>query len=241
MNSSNSTNANPTAAALNLLAARYNYNHWIYKNIRRFIGDNILEVGAGIGNISDFIMNKPELTLIDNDEQFVTYLKGKYHFRKAEYCKIYNADINSIENSPLQGSRFDTIICLNVLEHIKDDKKAFTNMVSLLAPQGKLLLLVPAFSFLYGEMDKTYGHVRRYDKRSLATLAASHPVMIKKSFYMNLAGVVGWFVHGKILRRKILSERQSIIFDKLVPVLSVIERMIPPPIGQSLIFIAEKQ
>jgi SAM-dependent methyltransferase len=234
------TKEDPTESALHLLATRYNYNHWIFKNIRKFIGNDILEIGAGIGNITDFIMNRSRLALIDNNERFVTYLKGKYHFRTTEHCKIYNADIVAIEKSPVASCRYDTIICLNVLEHIENDVKAFANMVSLLAPGGKLILLVPAFSFLYGTMDKTYGHIRRYNKKTLRGYAAKHPLAVTKCCYMNVLGVFGWFLHGKILRRNALPQNQTIIFDKLVPLLSLIERLLPPPLGQSLLFIAER-
>lgn len=242
MNTQNAKSASDHVTdALNLLAERYNYNHWIYDNIRSFIGNTILEVGAGIGNITDFLMNKPDLTLIDNQEDLVAHLKEKYFFRTEEHCRKYCVDIEKIADSPLGGTQYDTIICLNVLEHIEDDKNAFNNMVSLLAPHGKLILLLPALPWLHGSMDQMYGHIRRYSKIMLQTLAADQNVSIAHMRYMNFVGVFGWYFYGKIIKQSLLPSKQTVLFDKLVPLFSTIEKIIHPPIGQSILCVIEKQ
>ena len=150
-----------------LLSERYNYNYWIYNNIQKFIGNNILEVGAGIGNITDFIMFKDKLTLIDIDQNYVHYLNAKYSFRDKSNFSALRADIQDIKSSPLAIKTYDTIICLNILEHLKNDQKADENMTSLLQPGGRLIILVPALNILYGSMDVSFGHYRRYNKKQL--------------------------------------------------------------------------
>jgi 2-polyprenyl-3-methyl-5-hydroxy-6-metoxy-1,4-benzoquinol methylase len=224
-----------------LLSERYNYNHWIYDNIQYFIGCNILEVGAGIGNITDFIIFRKNLTVIDIDQYYVNYLNAKYSFRDKSNFSALNADIQDIQSSPLAEKTFDTIICLNILEHLKNDRAAVENMSSLLQPGGKLIILVPALKKLYGSMDISFEHYRRYDKRELKLLIQGHNLEILNFYYMNFLGLLGWFFNGRILNKKNLPENQTKLFDKLVPFLGLAEKLIKPPVGQSLILIAQKK
>jgi len=126
--------------SLLLLSKRFNYNRWIYNNIKDFIGDNILEVGAGIGNITDFIIFKQTLTLIDINPDYINYLREKYAFLDPSNFSVHHVDIQDIQSSPLNGKKFDTIICLNILEHLENDRLAVENMSSLLLPGGKLII-----------------------------------------------------------------------------------------------------
>ncbi len=228
--------------SLEILASRYNYNHWIYNNIRNYIGQNILEVGAGIGNISDFLMFKKQITLLDVEPTYVDYLKQKYGFRKPDSLKIYNQDISAKNLGELNNRKYDTIILLNTLEHIKDEKQTMQNMAKLCVPGGKIIILVPALQSIYGSTDKAFGHYRRYNKNSLLKLIKPlADLKIKKIYYMNFLGIFGWFLNGKVLKNKYLPEKQTRIFDILVPFIGLLEKIIKPPIGQSLIAIFEKQ
>ena len=227
--------------SLLLLSGRYNYNYWIYNNIQNFIGNNILEVGAGIGNITDFIMFKNKLTLIDIEQHYVHYLNAKYSFRDKSNFSAFKADIQDIKSSSLAETIYDTIICLNILEHLKNDRKAVKNMSSLLQPGGKLIILVPALNMLYGSMDDSFGHYRRYNKKQLKLLIQEHDLEIIKLYYMNFLGLLGWFFNGRIFKNKELPEKQTKLFDKLVPFLGLTEKIIKPPLGQSLILVAQKK
>jgi 2-polyprenyl-3-methyl-5-hydroxy-6-metoxy-1,4-benzoquinol methylase len=224
-----------------LLSERYNYNHWIYDNIQYFIGDNILEVGAGIGNITDFIIFRKNLTVIDINQYYVDYLNTKYSFRDKSNFSALNVDIQDIKSSPLADKTFDTIICMNILEHLKNDKDAVENMSALLQPEGRLIILVPALKTLYGSMDISFEHYRRYNKKELKLLIQEHNLEIVKFYYMNFLGLLGWFFNGRILKREELPENQTKLFDKLVPFLGLAEKVIKPPLGQSLILIAQKK
>ncbi|GAB6269401.1 MAG: hypothetical protein STSR0002_21430 [Smithella sp.] len=227
--------------SLLLLSKRYNYNHWIYDNIQDFIGDDILEVGAGIGNITDFIMFKNKLTLIDIDQNYIDYLKAKYSFRDKSNFKVFRTDIQDIKSSLLATNTYDTIICLNILEHLRNDEKAVENMISLLQPGGRLIILVPALNILYGSMDVSFGHYRRYNKKKLKLLIQGQDLDIVKFYYLNSLGLFGWFINGRILKNEELPEYQTKLFDKLVPFLGLAEKIIKPPLGQSLILIAQKK
>lgn len=227
--------------SLLLLSERYNYNHWIYNNIQNFIGHNILEVGAGIGNITDFIIFRNKLTLIDIDQSYVDYLNAKYSFRNRSNFNVFKADIQNIDSSSLAAATYDTVICLNILEHLENDRKAVENMISLLQPGGQLIILVPALNILYGSMDVSFGHHRRYNKKQLNTLVEGQNLDIVKFYYLNFLGLFGWLINGRILKKTELPENQTKIFDKLVPFLGFAENIIKPPVGQSLILIARKK
>ena len=150
-------------------------------------------------------------------------------------------DIQDIKSSPVAERKFDTIICLNILEHLENDRVAVENMSSLLEPGGKLIILVPALKTLYGSIDISFEHLRRYNKKELKSLINGQNVEIVKFYYLNFLGLLGWLINGRILKKKELPEKQTKLFDKLVPFLSFAEKIIKPPLGQSLILIAQKK
>jgi SAM-dependent methyltransferase len=150
-------------------------------------------------------------------------------------------DIQNIKSSPAAERKFDTIICLNILEHLENDRVAVENMSSLLEPGGKLIILVPALKTLYGSIDISFEHLRRYNKKELKSLINGQNMEIVKFYYLNFLGLLGWFINGRILKKKELPEKQTKLFDELVPFLSFAEKIIIPPLGQSLILIAQKK
>jgi hypothetical protein len=114
-------------------------------------------------------------------------------------------------------------------------------MISLLQPGGRLIILVPALNILYGSMDVSFGHYRRYNKKKLKLLIQGQDLDIVKFYYLNSLGLFGWFINGRILKNEELPEYQTKLFDKLVPFLGLAEKIIKPPLGQSLILIAQKK
>jgi len=227
--------------SLLLLSKRFNYNRWIYNNIKDFIGDNILEVGAGIGNITDFIIFKKNLTLIDIDPNYIDYLHNKYFFCDKSGLNVFQADIQNIASSPISEMQFDTIICLNILEHLEYDRVAVKNMSSLLNRGGRLIILVPALKTLYGSMDISFEHLRRYSRKDLRSLAQDQNLEVIKLYHMNFIGLLGWFLNGKMFKKTELPEKQTKLFDRLAPFLEFAEKLIKPPLGQSLILVAQKK
>jgi SAM-dependent methyltransferase len=139
------------------------------------------------------------------------------------------------------AGQFDTVICVNVLEHIEDDAVALAAMAAILSPGGVIVLLVPAFAALFGPIDRNLGHYRRYRRDEIARLARAAGLEIAKLHYMNVAGFVGWWVNARLLKRESQSDRQIAIFDRwMVPVLSALEGAIPPPFGQSLLAVLRR-
>ena len=133
------------------------YNDWLLSLIEHYIGKTTLEVGSGIGNFTHLLESRSNVTATDINKDYIRRLK-RVRGTKTE------AGFGDIEKNSFFFSKrkFDTIICLNVLEHIKNDRKALNNMNSLLKKGGTLILLVPAHGLLLGKFDKELGHYRRY-------------------------------------------------------------------------------
>jgi len=142
------------------------------------------------------------------------------------------------ELGTLAGQSFDTIICLNVLEHVDDDISALQAIRRMLAPSGRLILLVPALPVLYGTIDRALGHHRRYKRAGLASLLEATGFKLAHIEYFNLAGVPGWWFAGRVLRRQMIPAASLKLYDALVPLFRL-ERLIPWRVGQSLIAIGE--
>lgn len=216
-----------------------NYNRWIYDNIKPFIGRNVLEIGCGIGNITDYLITPGrKITGIDIEERFVEFSREKY--KNVPGVTIAAGDALNPSHT-LPGQKFDTIVLLNVLEHIENDLEAVKYIFSMLEPKGRAVILVPAMKFAFGVLDKAVGHHKRYEKPEMIKMYRDNGFEIEKMFYMNWIGAFGWAFNSRILRRKLIPGNQAYIMDKIfVPVLKPLENIIRPPFGQSLIAIGRK-
>lgn len=134
------------------------------------------------------------------------------------------------------------MICLNVLEHIADDLKALLHIHHVLKPGGRMVLLVPAFQFLYRTVDRSLNHHRRYTRKNLLPRIREAGFEIERSFYMNVIGMAGWFLYNRVLKRKEESADRINFFDCCIaPVAARVERIVPAPFGLSLIAVSRKR
>ena len=148
-------------------------------------------------------------------------------------------DLDQAAPAEFVAQPFDTVVCLNVLEHIEDDLFALEQMHNVLAPDGKLALLVPAHRILYGEFDRAVGHFRRYEKRELAGKLAQAGFAVREMKFFSLLATLPWLINGRIFNRDYLPASQANLANRLVPLLKL-EKLIGPPCGLSLIAIAQK-
>lgn len=222
---------------LKLMSKLDKYNNWIYDNVKEFLGERILEVGGGVGNFTEFILKKQLIISTDINEKHIITLNNKFKANKNFQAILIDV---SKDISKIKEYKFDTAISINVLEHIKDDMYALKNMHKLLNKNGKMVLVLPAFQFAFGTIDKSDNHYRRYNKNIIPKIEKIGFKIIKNR-YMNLPGLVGWIWHGKILKLKIHKEGDLIIFNKLIPLFSFFEKIFPFLPGLSLIIIGEKK
>ncbi len=216
--------------SLETLGQADEYYKWIAFRLRPYLKGKVLEIGAGSGNFSRSAREwASEYHVSEGDPRLVTMLERE--FEHAFRWDVYHP-------FPTSGL-YDTVVTINVVEHLKDDLHAVKAMIERLKPGGCLVILVPAMKFLYGSMDRSFGHFRRYTKQSMKDLMKDVPLAIEKMEYVNVIGMAGWFLYGRILKRDHLPQHLCSRFNLVVPLLKL-ERPLAHFMGLSLITIARK-
>jgi ubiquinone/menaquinone biosynthesis C-methylase UbiE len=228
-------------ANLEIISENSRFNDWMYGHIRAGLKGkmgNILEVGSGLGTISEKIIRdmgpSAHITLTDVSATYVQSLKIKYSSFKN--VSVSRMDLNIREEySRIGYETYDSIVAINVLEHIKDDLLALHEIYKMLTKGGTLIILVPCHKFLYNVIDKNIGHYRRYTKKGLYDKIKETSFTTVYMHYFNMTGVVGWYLNGNVLKNGGISPIASRWFDRLVPVLDYLDRITFNRIGLSLI------
>jgi SAM-dependent methyltransferase len=221
------------------MAKAKNYFAWQGRLVTRELGQRVVEVGCGVGNFTGMLLDREAIVALDAEPACVERVRARYP--NQPNLTAFVCDAGQRYFPDLSSFHPDSCVCLNVLEHIEDDRQALRNMASGLDPGGVIVLIVPAFEALYGAIDRNLGHYRRYSSGSLCKLAAASGLRVRKAHYMNSIGFFGWWANARILRREAQSEGQIEFFDsRVVPVLSRLESWAPPPFGQSLFAVLEK-
>lgn len=209
-----------------------NYNRWIFSRLRDHVGQRVIEVGSGIGNIIAELVNHPSVEQIvatDHEAGHLDTIRDR--FGTDRFLETVIWDVNQPVPKVLAGEAFDTVICSNVLEHVEDHRAALSSMRRLLKPEGKLLLLVPAQPALFCGIDQELGHFRRYRKSELGSLLTETGFEVESIVDHNFIGALGWFIRGKLLGRRTLSNGDIRRFDRLVPVLRRVDPLLRPIFG----------
>jgi SAM-dependent methyltransferase len=228
---------------LEAIASAKNFNKWMYETIQPYCKGEILELGSGIGNISDFFLKGgAQISLSDIRQNYCDYLQTEFSGNK-NLKQVYRIDLVhpdfKNEYSRLIES-FDTVFALNVVEHIEDDSLAIENCKKLLRPGGNLIILVPAYQSLYNRFDKELHHFRRYNKDGLIELFSKQGLEIIKAKYFNFMGIPGWFFSGKILRNSSIPKGQMKLYDRLVSVFKVVDKILFNKAGLSVVVVGKK-
>jgi len=224
--------------ALNILQESHHYNQWIYSLLEPYLSGVVLDVGSGLGDIASLFVRPQveEVILSDCDENLVAKLRQRpFSLRKYRVVVLDIAEDEAI--TQLKGERVDTITCVNVLEHIEGDIGVLRRMRDMLKPGGRVVILVPALLCLYGTLDACHGHQRRYTHETLKTKMQSAGFHIESWRYMNIFGVLSWFLAGRVLKQRKFPEKACYQLDKIVPLLRGIERWFRSPWGQSLVMV----
>ena len=212
------------------------YNRWIFLRLQPHLKGRTLEVGCGNGNFTSLIAPCcSQLVAVDLNAHYVAQTKAR--LRQYSHVEVITADATKMNAQPM----FDTIILLDVLEHIEDDVELLRRLRRQLAPGGTLLLKVPAIAALYNSLDTAVGHYRRYTPETLQQailcakdeqmpLAFAEPVIE----YFNAAGILGWWLNGSVLQRTAPPGQQVSWFDRCVPLFQTAENWLQLPVGLSL-------
>jgi SAM-dependent methyltransferase len=214
------------------------FNHWMADTIRPFIGRDILEIGSGIGNITQELMAGKHYYASDINSFYLEMIdKFRLHNPRLDTVFLDVKDVN-LDSRP--AGRFDTVICLNVIEHLDDDRQAMQNISALLKDGGKAIVLVPRGKWLYGSQDEVLGHKRRYTESMIRELEGEGGLQLAELIGFNKSSVLPWFINGRILRKRTFSRVQIGILDAFIPLIKRIDNYLPwPPL--SLIAVFEKR
>ena len=223
------------AEVLEELDGAKNYSSWILETIAPHISGRILEVGAGRGTYSTYFADRGHLTALEPSESNSTVLRER--LKDHPNVVVVTAEL---DGAAAPGS-YDTAVLLNVLEHISDDHRALGDLYEALAPGGKLVLWVPAFEGLYGKFDQRIGHYRRYRRNQLLALVHNVGFQQVTAKYANMPGFFAWWLVVRVLGRAPTAGRLASTYDRFfIPVISRVERFVRPPIGQSLLVVAQR-
>jgi SAM-dependent methyltransferase len=222
---------------LHNLSKTRRFNGWMADTIRPWVGDNVLELGAGMGNLSLHLLPRRAYTVSDIDPLHLDYLRNGFAHNKR--VAVRRVDVQAPDDFDALEGQFDTVVCLNVVEHVKEDEVALRNIYRVLHPGGRACILVPRGPGLYGSLDQVLGHVRRYTETELRDKMVAAGFHLEALFTFNRVTVPGWFINGKLRRQTRFPKLPLQVFDRLVWVWRRLERLLPWP-GLSVIAIGRK-
>jgi SAM-dependent methyltransferase len=215
-------NDHPLGDALrDIEEAMPNFARWLYQIVRSELGRRVVDAGAGIGTYTEMLLEDGrEVVALEYDGSFSRELTRRFLGNAA--ASVYQADLGDSAGLP-DFAPGDSMLCLNVLEHVRDDLLALANMRERVNPGGKLVILVPAYPWLFNSMDKAVGHFRRYRQDELESRLAAAGWEVQRMFRFNAAGVPGWYAAG-LMRRTHPGRGLSRLYDALVPAFAVVEK-----------------
>jgi SAM-dependent methyltransferase len=228
------------AEVLDELTVARNYRNWLWERTRPHLGRRVLEVGAGLGTMTECIADREAVVALELVPEYVVRLRTKFGTPNIEVI-AGDAQDRAVFQS-IRG-RIDSAMSFNVLEHIGDDRAVLGNVFDSLPPGGRFVCFVPAFPSIYGPMDARLGHVRRYRRKELVGRARDAGFAVRSAEYMNLMGYFAWFLNGRLLRAAspVGGSRALALYDQTgIRVARAMERLVRPPFGQSLIAVFEK-
>jgi SAM-dependent methyltransferase len=180
-----------------------------------------------------------KLTLVEPSANLVGALRAR--FADCPHVEVAGESLET-HVARLGANAVDTIVMVNVLEHIEDDRGALRNLFRVLRPGGHLLLFVPAMQMLMSKLDRIHGHYRRYHKRDLITKVSGAGGSVSTCCYFDLPGTVPWLLLNKLMGKTTFNPTLVDINDRIVvPISRMIERVVSPPFGKNLILIACKR
>ena len=210
---------------LGRLARAPRFNAWMADTVRPFCGRRVLEIGAGTGNLTRHLIPRDRYVASDVNPLYLSTLRGLTADRP--YLDVTATDVTRGESFPRMEGGFDTVICLNVVEHVADDAGALRNIHAALAPGGRAVVLVPQGPEVFGTLDEVLGHKRRYTRASLERLAADAGFEVRQVVEFNRIGRPAWWLNGRLLRRREFGLFQIMTLNLLTPLFRLVDRALP--------------
>jgi glycosyltransferase involved in cell wall biosynthesis len=213
------------------------FTKWMADVIKPYLGDRVLEIGAGIGNMTMHLVPRTSYWATDINAEYLHQLEKMRSTRP--YLQVGYTNGMDGDSFPA-GQSFDTVVCLNVVEHVSDDLAALRNIYNTLDKGGRAIILVPNGPGLFGTLDEVLGHCRRYTPSQLISVAQEAGFRVEKLLKFNRAGVPAWWLNGKVFRRTTFGIGQIRLLNILTPIFRLADPLLPlPPL--SIIAILRKE
>lgn len=233
---------------LEAMAEASNYHRWILRNFAPYLGRHIVEVGAGLASFSELLLEEHDcetLSLVEPSAEMFKQLEVKAGLLGCDTSSlaVHTYHANFVDAAPLilDKQSPDSIIYVNVLEHIADDEMELKSIHQSLTAGGRLFIFVPALPWLYGAIDERVGHMRRYTKRGLEEKLKRAGFEVLSSSYFDVMGIAPWWIKFCLFKSVTVEAASVRFYDRfIVPVMSRMESVIHPPLGKNLIVVAEK-
>ncbi len=226
------------SAILARLSRAHRFNEWMADTIRPYVGQHVLEIGAGVGNLTRALVPRTEYVATDINPLYLDTLRALRSTRP--YLRIARTDVQDAGSFPQsEAEGFDTVVCLNVIEHVADDVGALANIREALAPGGRAIILVPRGPEVFGTLDEVLGHQRRYTQETLRELGTRAGFELETMLEFNRVGTVAWVWNGKVLERRHFGLLQVLTLNAITPVMKSVDAWFPAP-PLSLIAILKK-
>src|SRR5208282_2368457 len=210
---------------LHALSKAPRFNRWMGDTIRPYVGERVLEIGAGIGNLTANLVPRAIYHASDINPHYLDRLETLKQTRP--YLQVHYTDASAAETYPAE--QFDTVICMNVVEHLANDVEALCNIRRSLDKNGRAIVLVPNGPRLFGSLDKVLGHYRRYTQEQLVQVCQDAGFSVEKVLKFNRFGTPGWWLNGRLLKKETFGFWQIKLLNFLVPFVRPIDRFLPFP------------
>ena len=195
---------------------------WMYDAVKSGLGRRVVDAGAGLGAYTELLLaDGREVVALEYLPEFKAELERRFGDNPA--VSVFQADLGDPAGLP-EFEPGDSMICLNVLEHVQDDVQALRNMRERVKPGGRLVVLVPAYPWLLNSMDRAIGHHRRYGKGRLESRLTAAGWQVERTFRFNAFGVPGWFAGG-LLRRQTAGKTLFHLYDRMTPAFAAVEKV----------------
>jgi SAM-dependent methyltransferase len=216
------------------LSQAVRYRRYLFELIEPHLGDSVLEVGAGIGDFAAQLTGRRRVIVTDGDPDCVSALRERLGDRPEVTVQALD-----LPGEVAIGAPVDSVVAINILEHLEDDVGALRDLSGAVVPGGTAVLLVPGYPALYGEYDRAVGHLRRYTPKTLRQAVEAAGLRVAVLRPVNLLGGLAWWAAVRMGGRARPTPMLVSLYDRLVvPLVRVTERRFKPPFGQSVICVA---
>lgn len=225
---------------LELFQHALRWKKYFAKHVRRHLGARVLEVGAGIGETMPYICTDAvsEWVCLEPDESFCQQIEVAIADHSVPaVCSVVNGTLDAIDES----AAFDTVLYMDVLEHIEQDREELAKAMRVLRPGGKIIVLSPAHQFLFSKFDESIGHFRRYSLQNLTELCPEG-MTVRSAKYLDSLGMLASLANRVLLRQSMPGLKQVLCWDRvIVPISRWIDPLFFFRLGKSVFVVFEKK